>query len=188
MYPSIKRNEKNEQKHKFIHLHHLPIHLTFSFSKYRLFAAKHTSILSTYFFNGGYRTSPLEFVQRSSGFLGSPGHLFRSSNHTVHVSTVETTWIWKASFNRVIVSTFDFLISHKILHRRIIWSKHQFSCLRGDTLSGHIISTCSIAVYYFFYCERSRHLLPYTSHASKCWMLLPLFLSSSSWTSHSLMW
>ncbi len=47
--------KKKEQKFKFIHSHHphFPrpfIHLTFSFSKYHLFVAKHASILSTHFF------------------------------------------------------------------------------------------------------------------------------------------
>ncbi len=35
------------------------------------------------------------------------------------------------------VSTFNSLIAHKILRRKIDWSKHQFFCLCGNTLSHH---------------------------------------------------
>ncbi len=62
------------------------VHLTISFLKYRPFAAKHASILSTHFLNGGFK--PLLW----NAFLGSSRHLFQSSSHSVHISMMKTTF------------------------------------------------------------------------------------------------
>ncbi len=69
-----------------------------------------------------------------------------------------------------------FLISHKILQRNIVGSKHPFSCLHGDTLSGntHYFHTLNSRVI-FFNRERSRHLSSYTTYAFEHWTLLLLF-------------
>ncbi len=62
--------------------------LTVSFLKYRLFATKHAKILSTYFL-WWFQIPLLECIQRSSGFPGSPGHLFQNSSYAVHVLATE---------------------------------------------------------------------------------------------------
>ncbi len=84
------------------------VHWTFSFSKYHPFAAKHAFILSTYILLWWFQIILLESVQRSFGSPGSPKHLFCCSSHAVHVSTMKTTRIWKAFFNRAIVSAFNY--------------------------------------------------------------------------------
>ncbi len=60
------------------------IHLTFSFLKYRPFAAKHASIFLTNFFMTA-SNSPSECIQKSSGFSGSSENLFQSSDYMVHI-------------------------------------------------------------------------------------------------------
>ncbi len=112
---SKKKETKKMNENKFIHSRYLYLprpHLTFYFSKYHPFVPKHASILSSYFL--WWFQTPSECAQKSSGFLGSPWHLFRSSSHTVHISSTETTRIRKTSFNRVTVPLSIFLISHKI--------------------------------------------------------------------------
>ncbi len=88
-----------------------PVHLICSFSKYHLFAVKDSTILSTHFLML-LQTASSECVQRFSGFPGSPGHLFGNSSHAIHVSTMETTRIWKATFNRAIDGNNQNLESH----------------------------------------------------------------------------
>ncbi len=48
------------------------------------------------FFKWWFQTTCSECVQGPSGFPGSPGHLFRSSSRTVHISMTETTINCKA--------------------------------------------------------------------------------------------
>ncbi len=50
------------------------VHFTFSFSKYHPCAAKHASILSTYFL--WWFQTPLEYIQGYVGFLGHLGICF----------------------------------------------------------------------------------------------------------------
>ncbi len=94
--------------------------LTFSFLKYHPFVAERVSILSTHFFFWWFQTFPWECAQRSSGFPGSLEHPFWSTDSTVHVSTMETTRICKATFNRAIVSTFDLFNSVRNIKQKSI--------------------------------------------------------------------
>ncbi len=81
--------------------------------------------------------------------------------------------IWKACFNKVIVSAFN-LLNHTKFY--------------GVTLFGKNIHFLVYLVTHFFprahwqciflYCEQSWHLFSYTSHAFKRWTVLLFFLST----------
>ncbi len=68
-----------------------------------------------------------------------------------------------------------FLISCKVLQCNVVWLKHPFSCLCGDTLSGNTYYFHEL-ISFFFHREWSRHLSLYTSHTSEHWTLFPFFV------------
>ncbi len=73
---------------------------------------------------------------------------------------------WKASFNRVTVPTLIFfLISHKILQRNIIWSKHPFPYLHWDSLHGNT---------YYFHMLTSRVFFIIKNEADTFPLILPM--------------
>ncbi len=110
------------------------VYLTFSFPKYHRFAAKHASIFSTHFSmvvsNFSFGMHP-KVVSVSSITWPSISKFQPRSSHFNDRNNQNL----ESLFQQSDVFTFDFFISHKILRRNIVWSKHPFSCLRGDTLS-----------------------------------------------------
>ncbi len=138
-----------------------------------------------------FETPPSECIRRSFVFSGSPGHLFWSSGHAVRISMIEECgkpFSIKRSFRFS-----NFLISHKILQHNVARSKHLFSCLHGDPLSGneyyfHVLTRCV----FFFSHEWNIHFSSYISHASERWMVLPfsfvcffLYLTFLRWGMHN---
>ncbi len=77
--PPKKKKEKNYQKQIYSLTSFSVsegVHLTFSFSKYHLFAAKHASILSTQFFNDGFKLLLWNVFKDHLGFLDHLGICF----------------------------------------------------------------------------------------------------------------
>ncbi len=96
--------------------------------------------------------SSLVCIQRSFGFPVLSGHLFQNSSHAVHISKMKTMRIWKVSFNRAIVSTFDFFNLAKFYSIALFGQDVHFLIYMAThcTVWKHIISMCSLAVYFFF--------------------------------------
>ncbi len=144
------------------------VHLTFSFSQYYSFAAKHASTLLTYFFYGGFNLLLWNASNNLRlGFLDHLGTCFEGS------AAQFTFQRWKQPEFRKPFSTERlfpisiFLISYKILWCNIVRLKHPFSCLHGDTLSGnkhyfHVLTKCVL-----FLSRMKQTLFLLLSHASK---------------------
>ncbi len=60
-------------------------------TEYRFFSAKHASTLLTQFLKWWFQTPPSNASNNRLGFLDHLAIFFRSSGHTVHISTTETT-------------------------------------------------------------------------------------------------
>ncbi len=96
VYFSKRRKEKSEQKHKPIHSHHSrfpKLYIWHFLSQNTVHLQLNLFLFFRPIFLMVVSNLSSECIQRLSGFPGSPGHLFWSSTHVVHVSTLETTSI-----------------------------------------------------------------------------------------------
>ncbi len=123
----------------------MAVHLTFSFWTYRPFATKHASILSIHslmaVLNSSFRMHPkIVWVSWITCVSVSKFQPHSSHFNDKNYQNLERT------FNRVIISTFDFLISCKILWGNIVRSKHPFF------------------VYMLTYCLETHHFHVLTNH------------------------
>ncbi len=102
------------------------VHLTFSFSKYCPFTAKHASILSTHFFYSGFKILLRNAPKDRLGFLYHLGICFEV------LVTQFTFQRWKQpEFEKPLSAEWSFphlifLILYKILQRNVVQSKHAF--------------------------------------------------------------